>query len=375
VKYQNAMGATPWATLSPLHLWTPQTMVGSAPRLCDGKLTMSLSERLFQDRRIVQLHVRALPGHRGVELFFKSLGLFDMPRPGQYAWQRPCDGASQVQFPLRQAFGDVSYLQALLRRSGAVSSYARVTPEGVTVRIMEPGHRIRVMGEAPTRMVDELLEQAVRRFGRVPTLDVPMVQSRADAYRYASFLEFGVPALPPHKFIPLVDVRCAFPSLVPPAAEEDRKDYPMTAPAGTRIVNCQFAGIPQAGRSKTYAYYTADQDIAVGDYVNVVSPYDGQFNERGNHFEEALGGHLVVVKVVSVEETVESIERAAKWVVSRIDVTAYAERQAKQERRQVLLAKVRKLEKEARARMELDKLRELSPELATAIDELSELGA
>lgn len=137
----------------------------------------------------------------------------------------------------------------------------------------------------------------------------------------------------------------------------------------TRIVQCEFPGT--AGQ--LYAYYTDDPSIGVGDSVVVVSPYGGMRNTRGIHFDKELKGHPVVVKVKSVEETLEAVQRVVKWVVCRVDLDGYRRRIAAEERVEVLLEKIKRAEADARKRLELERLRELSPELGSLLDELKEL--
>lgn len=139
-----------------------------------------------------------------------------------------------------------------------------------------------------------------------------------------------------------------------------------TAPA-VRIVQVTFEG-----SAKRYAYYT-DLDLQVGDYAVVASPYGRSYGIRGEFYSEELQGNPTIVRVESVEETVEAIDRVAKWIIQRVDVGAYAYRVAREERRKVLLAKIKKAEKAAREQLEMEKLRELSPGLGKLIDELKAL--
>lgn len=111
--------------------------------------------------------------------------------------------------------------------------------------------------------------------------------------------------------------------------------------------------------NKTYAYYTEDADIGVGDALVVDSPY---------------GGYKVVA-CVSVSDTVDAIQKAAKWVVDRVDVSGHAKREANRQKREVLIARIQRAEKEARAKLEMEKLRDLSPELKGLLDELKALEA
>lgn len=129
--------------------------------------------------------------------------------------------------------------------------------------------------------------------------------------------------------------------------------------AGQRIVRAQFVD----GRGqKDYAYYTDDETIAKDDFVVVVSPY-------GEVYDDESQGYVKVVKVVSVEETVEAITKASKWIVQKVDLAAYRERMKRIERLKLLDAKIEQAKKEAMRRLELKQLMDMSPELKQLVEE------
>ena len=108
-----------------------------------------------------------------------------------------------------------------------------------------------------------------------------------------------------------------------------------------------------ATSSNLYDYiYDLSAPVKVGDNLVVDSPYSG----------------LAIVKVVSIKET-----GGTKYVVAKIDLTEYEERQAK-------LAKVKKLRTELDKKMKslestlkYQMLANLDPEARVLIDELRKL--
>jgi hypothetical protein len=61
------------------------------------------------------------------------------------------------------------------------------------------------------------------------------------------------------------------------------------------------------------------------------------------------------VRVDTVEETLEAIERVVKWVVQKVDTKAYADRIEAEKRVALLRAKIARAEKAAREALELEK--------------------
>jgi len=108
-----------------------------------------------------------------------------------------------------------------------------------------------------------------------------------------------------------------------------------------------------------YAYLTDIEDVHVGDTLVVDAPTSG----------------YTCVKVVSVEETVESIEKATKWVVCKVDTAAYRERLEKIEKRKLLTAKLKKMQQEALEADQFATLVKLNPDALALVEELKALSA
>lgn len=130
-----------------------------------------------------------------------------------------------------------------------------------------------------------------------------------------------------------------------------------------RIITCVFSG-----NRNGYAYYTDDASIQVDDYVVVVSP-----NGDVNHRSELVDGFPTIVKVISVDETVEAVTRVAKPIVHKIDLAGYAAMVEHQKQVEVLKAKIARARKDALENIELAKLAALSPELGALVKEMASL--
>lgn len=111
--------------------------------------------------------------------------------------------------------------------------------------------------------------------------------------------------------------------------------------------------------STLYAYLTDIEGIEIGDTLVVDSPTSS----------------YTCVKVVSVEETVESIEKATKWVVCKVDTAAYRERLEKIEKRKLLTAKLKKMQQEALEADQFATLVKLNPDASALVEELKALSA
>jgi|LakMenEpi03Aug12_release.lakeMendotaPanAssembly.Ray.scaffolds.fasta_scaffold1296206_2 hypothetical protein len=109
--------------------------------------------------------------------------------------------------------------------------------------------------------------------------------------------------------------------------------------------------------SKPYAYLTDIDDISVGDTVVVDSPHNG----------------FACVKVVSIEENAERIEKAYKWIVCKVDTKSYVERLEREERRQTVIAKLKKLERHVLEEDRFAMLAKHSPEASALLEELKTL--
>lgn len=133
--------------------------------------------------------------------------------------------------------------------------------------------------------------------------------------------------------------------------------------SGTKIVKAVFDNTSNLD-GKDYAYYAADtiKDLAVGDYAVVISPY-------GAIYDEASQGYVNIVQITSLEEDLEGVTKAAKWLVQKVDLSDYRDRLAKALRIRTLDARIETAKKEAMKRVELQRLMEASPELADLIKE------
>lgn len=137
--------------------------------------------------------------------------------------------------------------------------------------------------------------------------------------------------------------------------------------SGTKIVKAVF---DNGGGQKDYAYYADEslKDLKVGDYAVVISPY-------GTVYDEESQGYLNIVQITSLEEDLEGVTKAAKWLVQKVDLSEYRERLAKALRIRTLDARIETAKKEAMKRVELQRLMEASPELADLIKERLSLSA
>ena len=108
---------------------------------------------------------------------------------------------------------------------------------------------------------------------------------------------------------------------------------------------------------KVYAYLTEDTEIKNDDCVVVDSP----------------NGGYKVVRVVSVEETIESVTKASKWIVQKVDDTAYKARIEKEKRKAVLELKLARAVEEARKKVDYSELAKLNPEIAKMVEEMNSI--
>jgi hypothetical protein len=109
--------------------------------------------------------------------------------------------------------------------------------------------------------------------------------------------------------------------------------------------------------SGTYAYMSDIDGIEVGDTLVVDSP----------------NGGLTCVTVTSVKETADSVEKATKWIVSKVDVAGHKARLEKAERRKLLTAKLKKMQAEALEADQFAALIKLVPGAVALVDELKSL--
>lgn len=132
-----------------------------------------------------------------------------------------------------------------------------------------------------------------------------------------------------------------------------------------RIVSVQYT---PGGR--TYAYFTDDETIAVDDYVVVVAP-----NSNGSGWrDDAADGYPLIVRVASVEETVNAIEKVREWIVSKVDLSGYVAKKAAREKQALLRAKIQRVAKETRDAIDLAALAAANPKLQELLAELKGSG-
>lgn len=109
--------------------------------------------------------------------------------------------------------------------------------------------------------------------------------------------------------------------------------------------------------SKTYVYQTDIEGIEEGDTVVVDAPSTG----------------MTCVKVVSVEESADSVTRATKWIVAKVDVQSYKDRIEANKRRETIIAKLRKRQSVILENNMFAKLAEMDPEAMKLVEELKSL--
>jgi hypothetical protein len=136
-----------------------------------------------------------------------------------------------------------------------------------------------------------------------------------------------------------------------------------------RTVTVEFSN----GAYNRYAYLTRDDRIAKGDYVVVISPYGNDNATRWR--SEEVDGYVTLVKVVSVIETAESITKASKWIVQRIDLTEVAAQLQRQKEIALLDARIAKETAAALRAIQLEQLRGISPVLDRLISLRQQLDA
>lgn len=118
-----------------------------------------------------------------------------------------------------------------------------------------------------------------------------------------------------------------------------------------------IVGVTFDTSSRIYSYFSDDLSIQIGDRAVVESPHDG----------------YTLVRVVSVGDTIEGLEKAYKYLVCKIDDSAYLARKAKDREIALLRIKLEKEKKLAEERKVLESLREVSPEAAEIVDKLEKL--
>ncbi len=144
------------------------------------------------------------------------------------------------------------------------------------------------------------------------------------------------------------------------AAQKIINDEPLV----DRTVTCRFAQ-----STKSYAYLTSDPSIIVGDLVVVISPYPN----AGTFSHPKVARFPTIVQVSSVEETAESITKATKQIVCKIDLERVVELQERHKAIQLLDARIAKATEAALEQIQLQQLKALSPELDALIQQRNAL--
>lgn len=108
---------------------------------------------------------------------------------------------------------------------------------------------------------------------------------------------------------------------------------------------------------KTYGYMTNDSSIKVGDFVAVMSPSTG----------------VCATEVVDVLLRRDFQYNASKWIIGKIDLTAYRNREENEKRLNKLRREIDQKKQELAAKYDLQMVAEDSPEGAKLVDEYESL--
>lgn len=132
--------------------------------------------------------------------------------------------------------------------------------------------------------------------------------------------------------------------------EEAFADALVTGEGVTRI-KVRFSG------STGYAYLCDIPGVAVGDHVVVDTPSNG----------------LTIAKVAQVGDTVDSVAKANKWVVDKVDVSAHKARLARIERKKLLEAQLEQALAEELRKDRYARLAQADAGLAALVAEYNQL--
>ena len=110
-------------------------------------------------------------------------------------------------------------------------------------------------------------------------------------------------------------------------------------------------------QEKTYAYLTDIDDVSVGDTVVVESPHSG----------------MTCVVVKGIDDSAEAISKATKWVVCKVNDTAYRARIEAEREKAKILAKLQKIKAQVLEQNQFEELARLSPEAADLVKQLKTL--
>lgn len=131
--------------------------------------------------------------------------------------------------------------------------------------------------------------------------------------------------------------------------------------------------------TKSYAYFTDDASISVGDFVAVVTPNNreqgvavfGAATEEGG--APVMLGYPKIACVSSTTETVQGVEMVREWVVGKLDLESYAKRRETEERRKILNAKIKRAVEDAKRELDVSDLAARSPALAELLKQRENL--
>lgn len=347
-----------------MQLPTPWLKVhGASVKAGSSELHINLPLWLLPTRRYCQ--VRAMTVHSGlpaIEVTHEEP--FKTAVSGRNAWQSKW--SHSVFVPNGQALpgrqldrrwdritGSPYTLERIQKTLGYPRRYEEGTEVEVLVRVTPEGFQLML----PLRNQPESLKGL-----GVPAMQSQLIRALASHPNHGSK---SPKTYPQHSHI---NARCTI------KETEDMKkidnntaaDIPFGLFAGQKIVSCQFSD-----GGLDYAYFAGNLDLAEGDYVVVASPY----GDGGACFDEESGGYLKVVRVVSVDENLEGVQKAAKWVIGKVDLVEYRERRQKVEQMRTIEARIHRAAADARKRLELDALVAVSPDLKALLAERDALAS
>lgn len=317
-----------------------------------NRLSIRLPAWLVPVRRCCEVIVSSHA--QGIMIRVQHGDVFVQPCPGHNAWQASCINASCIGYgprankmtttrtldrPWSAVLGQPSTIASLQRaiQSGVRLSYlVRVTPEGIEL-LVAGEDRLHGLGDHLGPHDKVAIKNALRGH---PNHGSP-TNYNGMAIRCVTTINHEEE----ENTMTTIDTTTS-------------NDLPFGLIAGERIVQVEFTD----GGKRSYAYFAGGLNLALSDFVVVASPYgsDGVFDEES-------GGYLKVVRVTSLDATVDGIKKAAKWVIAKVDVADYRARRARVEELRVLDERIIVAKREALKSLELKSLMELSPELAELV--------
>lgn len=379
-----------------------------------GKVYVQLPKELVWDRRYATIAVREDRAKGCVDVHITHGSPYRGAKPGFHAWQQEVSAGGQEPATRQLAVsranlvaGSAALIERLTDPCRDVGALIRITPDGFTIRLCPASgtvgmlryskaverDAVRMMANhsAHARLVARTHEEksaqlALGYGGGHPncssviyhTMPSPAPWARP---MHSDWFPVGGPGSDWMGKWPDTTNWLSEPGFINQALfnmeTEDMKSIDNTTSdalpfgliAGEKIVQCEFSD----GASKGYAYFAGELDVKEGDYVVVASPHNPSGYTGGGIHDVECGGYLTVVRVTSVDPNAEGIRKAAKWIISKVDVTEYVARRQRVEQLKTLDQAIRAAEAQARKQLEMEKLRELSPELAALIDQRNAL--